>query len=150
MSKLNLNKNNSEFYKRGIALTVAGIMAVSGFFIASNLKKKDVEKNTNETVFVSPEENDIRNEELKKHIKENIDSLEVILDYNNISYYITETSYKETPVYDVNEMGVSYVKCFSKEPQSYKYYTVSFELAKKLGIEDLLETKVIGSGSMVR
>ena len=153
MAKLKLNKNlnetlDKEIMCRGLSLALSGVIAISGLGIVANnnLKKHlNAKEETNKTsiTYLSSNKIDSRDLELKKHIQENISNLEVVVDEDAFSYYITETIYKKVPVYDTNGYGNTYITEYKKEPSDYRQYSITFEKAKELNIEELLQTRIV-------
>lgn len=135
MVKLKLNKNlnetlDKEIMCRGLSLALSGVIAISGLgIIANNNLKKylSLKEETSKTkvTYLSSNEIDSRNLELKRHIQENISNLEVVIDEDTSSYYITETLYKEVPVYDVDGYGNTYITEYKKEPSDYRHYSIN-------------------------
>lgn len=141
MSKLRLNKNINKYLNGGIAFALAGVMTLSGFLIASNLKKKDAENNSNQVAYSTSDEA-THNQNFVRHINENIDKLNIKIDSENDLYIIEEAIYNKSIIYDIDEYGNKYLRDYGG-PSYYNCYTLTFDKAKELGVDELLESKKV-------
>jgi len=144
MSKININNNIGDFFRKNKVRISA--FALSTIMLGSLVACKTNDKNKTESLPTSISqqyEEDLL--KLKANIEKNIKHIEVVKDDENKAYQITESKYKQDPIYRIDENGKRYIWGYSEEAlMYYTEYTVSYEDAVKLEIDELLESKLIG------
>ena len=141
MTKLKLNNSLSSFLKNNkvklAAITLSLVMVTTLGACSSN--KSNNQENISYDAIQAEEDRLIF---LKENIEKNIDNMTIIKDINNSIYFITEQSYSEIPIYDIDDNGKMYVKQIDKQELGVTSYSISFEQAQKLEVIELLESKV--------
>ena len=146
MSKININSNIGEFFRKNKVRI--GAIALSTVMLGSLVACKPNTKTTVESTFttISQQQEDILAKQ-KANIQKNIRHMEVIKDdYNGDgAYQVIQALYKETPIYEYNENGEKYVARYHEEfKHIYQEFTVSYIDAEKMGVVELLESQVVG------
>jgi len=118
MSKLNTNNSIINFLKRNsIKICAVTMLTLSPTFLASCKAKNDNINKQSTTIEYSKEDN------LKKHIEQNIDNISVFENQGVGGYYIYEEIYK-----DGNFIG-------------YDQYFIEYSKSENLELNDLLKSR---------
>lgn len=151
MSKININSETKEFLNNNkVALVTLSIAMITISSVSTYIYKTKEEKKLQNILgtSISQTEDDALIK-LKLNVQKNIEHMEIVKNDENKLYHIIENLYDVVPVYGINKNNEQYVVSYEKKQGlSFMEYDISYENAIKLGIDELLDSKVVGNSKV--